>query len=145
MKKGVLKNFAKLFLNKVAGLSLSILFQKRLWRRCLPVNFAKLLRTPLLQNTSGRLLLSLPRLIHNFANLLIASLDTISLIPCKTQSPDKRLLKLFYCKLCTSWKIFPHFHHCGLNLQREDDFLKLNLFALINTDCPLKVFSFTST
>ena len=33
------------------------LLKKGFWRRCLPVNFAKFLRTPLLQNTSGRLLL----------------------------------------------------------------------------------------
>ena len=29
----------------------------RLWHRCFPVNFAKFLRTPFLQSTSGRLLL----------------------------------------------------------------------------------------
>ena len=29
------------------------LLKKRLWRRCFPVNFAKFLRTPILQNTSG--------------------------------------------------------------------------------------------
>ena len=34
------------------------LFKKRLWRRCFPVNFAKFLRTPFLQNSSGRLLLN---------------------------------------------------------------------------------------
>ena len=33
------------------------LLKKRLWRRCFPVNFVKFLRTPFLQNTSGRLLL----------------------------------------------------------------------------------------
>ena len=33
------------------------LLKKRLWQRCFPVNFAKFLRTPFLQNTSGRLLL----------------------------------------------------------------------------------------
>ena len=32
--------------------------KKRLWHRCFPVNFAKFLRTPFLQNTSGRLLLN---------------------------------------------------------------------------------------
>ena len=57
-KKGVLKNLAKfpgrrlcwvLPFNKVAGL--------RLQHRCFPGNFAKFLRTPFLQNTSGRLLL----------------------------------------------------------------------------------------
>ena len=33
------------------------LLKRRLWHRCFPVNFAKFLRTPFLQNTSGRLLL----------------------------------------------------------------------------------------
>ena len=30
-------------------------FKKKLWHRCFPVNFLKFLRTPFLQNTSGRL------------------------------------------------------------------------------------------
>ena len=60
-KKVVLKNYTKftkkhlcqsLFFNKVAGLTL--------WHRCFSVNFAKFLRTPYLQNTSGRLLLDDP-------------------------------------------------------------------------------------
>ena len=63
----VLKNFAKftgkhlwqsLCFNKVAGLRPATLFKKRPWHRCFPVNFAKFLRTPFLQNTSGRLLLN---------------------------------------------------------------------------------------
>ena len=33
------------------------LLKKRLWHRCFPVNFAKFLWAPFLQNTSGRLLL----------------------------------------------------------------------------------------
>ena len=33
------------------------LLKKRLWHRCFPVNFAKFLRTPFLQNTFGRLFL----------------------------------------------------------------------------------------
>ena len=69
MKKGVLRNFTKftgkhlcqsLFFNKVAGLRPATLLKKRLWHRCFPVNFVKFLRTPFLQNTSGRLLLGLP-------------------------------------------------------------------------------------
>ena len=61
-KKGVLGNFAKftgkhmcqrLFFNKVAGLKPATLLKKSLWHRCFPVNFAKFLRTPFLQNTSG--------------------------------------------------------------------------------------------
>ena len=67
MKKGVLRNFAKftgkhlcqsLYFNKVAGLRPATLLKKKLWHRCFPVNFAKL-RTPFLQNTSGRLLLEM--------------------------------------------------------------------------------------
>ena len=64
--KGVIKNFAKLtrkqlcqslFFNKVAGPRPAILLRKRFWHRCFPVSLAKLLLTPFLQNTSGRLLL----------------------------------------------------------------------------------------
>ena len=66
MKKGVLTNFTKfkgkhlsqsLFFNKAAGLRPATSLKKRLWHRCFPVNFAKFLTTPFLQNTSGRLLL----------------------------------------------------------------------------------------
>ena len=35
------------------------LLKKRLWHRFFPLNFAKFLRTPVLQNNSGRLLLLL--------------------------------------------------------------------------------------
>ena len=63
LRKGVLRNSAKftgkhlcqsLFFNKVAGLRPATLLKKRLWHRCFPLNFAKLPRTPFLQNTSGR-------------------------------------------------------------------------------------------
>ena len=58
IKKGVLRDFTKftgkpfcqgLFLNKVAGLRY----------KGFPVNFVKFVKTPFLQNTSGRLLLKL--------------------------------------------------------------------------------------
>ena len=39
-KKGVLKNFAKFIF--------ATLLKKRLWHRCFPVNFAKILKTPFL-------------------------------------------------------------------------------------------------
>ena len=61
-----LRNFEKfteknlcqsLLFNKVAGLRPATLFKKRPWHRCFPVNFAKFLITPVLQNTSRRLLL----------------------------------------------------------------------------------------
>ena len=66
VKSGVIKNLAKftgkhlyqsLFFNKVGGLSPATLLKKRLWHRHFPVNFAKSLRTPFLQNTSWRLVL----------------------------------------------------------------------------------------
>ena len=61
-EKCVLKNSAKftgkhlrqsLFFNNVAGLRPATLLIKRLWHSCFPVKFAKLLRTPFLQNTCG--------------------------------------------------------------------------------------------
>ena len=67
MKKGALKNFDKFtgkhlcqsqFFNKVAGLRPAILLKSRLWHWCFPVNLAKFLRIPFLQNNSGRLLLT---------------------------------------------------------------------------------------
>ena len=68
VRKGVLRNFGKfigqqlcqgLFFNKVAGFRPASLWKKRLWHRCFPANFPKFLRTPFLQNISGRLLLDL--------------------------------------------------------------------------------------
>ena len=61
----ILNNFTKftgnylcqsLFFNKVAGLMSATLLKKRLWHRCFPEHFAKILRILFLQNTSGRLL-----------------------------------------------------------------------------------------
>ena len=43
----------------VTGLRASTLLKKKLRHRCFPVNLAKFLRTPYLQNTSARLLLIL--------------------------------------------------------------------------------------
>ena len=64
MKEDVLRNLVKftgkhlcqiLFLNKVAGLRPETLLKKRLWHRRFPVNFVKLVRTPFLEDMSGRL------------------------------------------------------------------------------------------
>ena len=65
VKKSVIRNFAKftrkhlcqsIFFNIVAGLRPATVLKERLWHRCFPMSFAKFLRTPFLQNTSGRLL-----------------------------------------------------------------------------------------
>ena len=55
----ILQNSQDSTCNKVAGLSPATLSKRRLWQRCFPVSFAKFLRTPFLQDTFGRLLLSL--------------------------------------------------------------------------------------
>ena len=61
-KKYVFRNFAKftgkhqcqsLYFDKVAGMRTATLLKERLWHRCFPVNFAKFLRAPFLQKTSG--------------------------------------------------------------------------------------------
>ena len=44
------------FFNKVADLKSANLLKRRLWHSWFIVNFASFLRTPILQNTSGRLL-----------------------------------------------------------------------------------------
>ena len=38
---------------QASGLRPATLLKKRLWHRCSPINFAKFLRAPFLQNTSG--------------------------------------------------------------------------------------------
>ena len=67
VRKGVLRIFTKftgndlcrgLFFNRVAGHRPAALLKRRLWYRCFPMNFAKFVRTPFSQNTSGPLLLS---------------------------------------------------------------------------------------
>ena len=58
---GVLTNLSQLGKSFSVGFLRNlekVLLKKRLWRRCFPVNFAKFIRTPFLQNTSGRLLLN---------------------------------------------------------------------------------------
>ena len=68
IKEAVLRIFTKftgkhlcqsLFFKKVADL-----LKKKLWHRCFPVNFVKVLRTPFLQNIFGRLLPNLTNRIN---------------------------------------------------------------------------------
>ena len=98
VRKGVLRNFVKftrkhlchsIFFNKVPGLRPATLLKNRLWHRCFPVNFAKFLRTPFLQNTSGRLLLkaiffSWTELLENLllAKYLISVTLTLHFVGC---------------------------------------------------------------
>ena len=56
MKKGVLKISQNSQENTCPGLRPATLLTKKIWHKCFLVNFEKCLRTPFLQNTSGRLL-----------------------------------------------------------------------------------------
>ena len=53
-----------LYFSKVRPATLS---KQRLWHRCFPMNFTKFIRTPFLQNTSGRLLLNITRYFMHLA------------------------------------------------------------------------------
>ena len=68
------------FFTKVAGLRAVNLLKKRLRHRCFPVNFAKLLRTPFLQNSSQRTASKYRR--HRFPKSLHVTLqaDTLASI-----------------------------------------------------------------
>ena len=61
--------------NKVAGLRSATFLKKKLWRSRLLVNFAKFLRTPFQQNTSGRPLLHVEK-VKTYFIFTIRSLIT---------------------------------------------------------------------
>ena len=66
------------FLNKVGDLRAATLLKKRLWHRCFPVNFAKFLKTPFLQNfdfLTGSELLGLKRRLLTFYYRCWRSID----------------------------------------------------------------------
>ena len=69
MKKAVLRNSLKFL-------------KKRAWHRCFPVNFKKFLRTPFLQNTTGRLLLHLLKksLMVNFISCTALVSDKVAIL-----------------------------------------------------------------
>ena len=101
IKKGLLINFTK-FSGKY--LCQSPLLKKRLWHRCFPVNFVKFLRTPFLQNTSGRLLLGL---------YFQMKLSNIS---------------FYLCRVCTSGKIVWKLSSVLKSVESLDIVLNFNFF-----------------
>ena len=75
-------------LKKVAGLRPATLLKNRLCHRCFPVNFVKFLRTPFLQNTTGRLLLRnvpLPGFNEWYETIYNKNINNIQGVP---QSPE---------------------------------------------------------
>ena len=111
MKKGVLRNFAKftekhlcqsLFFNKVAGL--------RFRYRCFPMNFAKFLRTPFLQNATGRLLLLLVQKKIRYGRVTLNEVLSYSLMLHKCFFWNRAIesyhfLNIFKLKACVRYVI----------------------------------------
>ena len=128
-KKGVLWNFVKflgkhqyqsLFFNKVAALRLGTLLKKRLWHRCFPVNFAKFLRTPFLQNTYGGC----------FWIILVVVIITIIVL--KKYFTNMR--KVHFIDMSGTGKVC--IKHNILNLQKSDR--AINPFSQCSLMIPLK-------
>ena len=80
-KKGVLKDFAKFTGKHLCQSRPATLLKKRLWHMCFPGNFAKFLRTPFSQNTSGRLIpkLQCNKRARTQINFILAILPFIGL------------------------------------------------------------------
>ena len=80
-KKGVLKDFAKFTGKHLRQSRPATLLKKRLWHMCFPRNFAKFLRTPFSQNTSGRLIpkLQCNKRARTQINFILAILPFIGL------------------------------------------------------------------
>ena len=104
--KSAFKNFEKFI-----GNSLYNLIKKRLYHSCFLVNLAKLLRTLLLQNTSGQLLLDLRDLLTATGKLLkfwdLVNLKKLSNIQGKQQQGGTIFTSQLYHKKIYLVSLFP--------------------------------------
>ena len=118
--------------NTFARVSILIKLQAWLWHSCFPVNFAKFLRTPFLQNTSGWLLLS-TGIFKYFVNCLVTSISRnlfLCLLPPFISSiyffcsKTVGLLQKFPNVLPRMSKLFvrPHLDHRGI-LDKGNNFV----------------------
>ena len=115
IKRGVLKNVAKLtgkflrqslFFSKVAGLKPATLIKKRLWHRCLPVNFAKFLRTPFFTEHLWWLLLSVNWwLYQNFADFEMAVRDLQNTKPIFKTTKVNLFINKKFQKFQSVWQV----------------------------------------
>ena len=85
------------FCQRIFSVCLTILWgwrlKKILWRRCFPVNFAKFVRTPVLQNSYGQLFLYGPKLAFGTDKLL--KLLRFKEVTClKSWIPERRIVYL---------------------------------------------------
>ena len=91
------KSYLKLAYENGNSMEPATFFKKRLWHGCFPVKFAKFLRTQFLQNTFGRLLLTLDYIDtlfykQNFQKQFLAK-DHISLWTIRLPKPA------FFCEI----------------------------------------------
>ena len=102
------------------------LLKKKLKHRCFPVNFAKFLRTPFLQNMSGRLLLECISIqmwgenIFNMIHDLLISLHKIQSFPLRI---SKANLTGFYMMTASVMK--------ELSFMKTDNFLRFQISHLL--------------
>ena len=109
MRKGILRNFAKFtgkhlyqsLFQEGCGPEACNFIKKRVWHRSFPVNCAKFLRTPFLQNNSGRLLQLLQQSWRSEFSVLVSerilkkkvsgeiAFDLISLFHVQIQDPTR--------------------------------------------------------
>ena len=94
-----------------AAIRAATLLKKRLWHRCFPVNFAKLLKTPFLQNTSGQLLLKK----ENPSKQLLEVWRMFKVINKDTRTT---LLTTFKCLYCYLWTYFTRFSSLSIDSEQ---------------------------
>ena len=99
------------------GLRPATLLKKRLWHRCFSVNFAKFLRTPFSQKTSGLLLLCLTGL---WIRLRLYYQRTV---PCKYKFFRRAYRGKFPTIIVWKWQLNP-----GFFIQRSNINLGYNFF-----------------
>ena len=96
-----------LFFNKVSDLRNAALLKKRLQQRCFPANFVKFLKTPLLQNTSRRLLLFVIHLTVSFCKEVLYIYSNLALLKKLTKTHNFATFSFYKYILCSiSWMHF---------------------------------------
>ena len=99
----------------------------RVWHRCFPVNFAKSLRIPFLQNTSGRLLLTgARRSILQSVNYQLIVLVLLTLQQLSRSSSLEVLLGKGVLKICSK---FTGEHSCrsAISINLQSNFIEITL------------------
>ena len=85
-----------LFFNKIAVLKPAALLKKRIWYKYFPVDFAKFLRTPFSQNTSGQVSASNNN-INLLQNHLLPYATIIRKIKNTLNMNYRQITKIFAC------------------------------------------------